>query len=100
MILHVFFLLFSFFLNDLEYKGVIVDFVNWRGVNHLHIDASKTKELLIDFNRNAPQTTPVNIQGFDVEVLGEYKYLGVHVNDKLDLSTNTNVLYKKGTEEP
>lgn len=45
--------------NDLEYKGVIADFVNWRRVSHLHIDASKTKELVIDFNRSVPQTTPV-----------------------------------------
>lgn len=76
--------------NDLEYKGVIADFVNWREVNHLHINTSKTKEFVIDFNRNVPQTTPVT----SVMVLGEYKYLGIHLYNKLDWSTNTNVLYK------
>lgn len=72
----------------------VADFVNWCGVNHLHINASKTKELMTDFCLIA--TTPVNIQGFDIEVVGEYKYLDVHLNYKLDWSTNTNVLYKKG----
>ncbi len=33
--------------------------------------------------------------GADVEVVQTYKYLGVHLNDKLDWSTNTEALYKK-----
>lgn len=44
-------------------------------MNHLHISASKTKEVVIDFRRNVPHTTPINIQGLHTEVEGEYKYL-------------------------
>lgn len=49
--------------------------VDWCGMNHLHISASKTKEVVIDFRRNVPHTTPINIQGLHTEVEGEYKYL-------------------------
>ena len=34
--------------------------------------------------RKAPQTAPVNIQGLDIEIVEEYKYLDVHTNNKLD----------------
>lgn len=81
---------------DLEYREVITNFVTWCELNHLRINASKTKEVVIDFRRKAPRTAPVNIQGLDIEMVEEYKYLGVHLNNKLDWSHNTDVLYRKG----
>ena len=62
----------------------------------LHINTSKTKEVMINFRRKAPLTAPVNIQGLDIEIVEDYKYLGVHLNHKLDWTHNTDVLYKKG----
>ncbi|KAI4896805.1 hypothetical protein NFI96_008135 [Prochilodus magdalenae] len=32
----------------------------------------------------------------DIEIVDSYKYLGVHLNNKLDWSVNTTALYKKG----
>ena len=82
--------------NDLEYKEVIANFVDWCGQNHLRINASKTKELVIDFRRKAATHPPVNIQGLDIETVDSYRYLGVHLNNKLTWTTNTDALYKKG----
>ncbi|TWW71907.1 hypothetical protein D4764_16G0004040 [Takifugu flavidus] len=82
--------------NELEYREVITNFVAWCELNHLCINATKTKEVVIDFSRKAPHTAPVNIQGLDIEILEEYKYLGVHLNNKLDWTHNTDALYKKG----
>ncbi|TWW67285.1 hypothetical protein D4764_02G0003260 [Takifugu flavidus] len=56
--------------NELEYREVITNFVAWCELNHLRINASKTNE--------------------------EYKYLGVHLINKLDWTHNTDALYKKG----
>ena len=39
---------------------------------------------------------PVNICGEDIEVVPTYKYLGVHLDDRLDWSLNTDALYRKG----
>ena len=64
--------------------------------NHLQMNTIKTKEMVIDFSRKAPPIAPVNIQGGDVEVVSAYKYPGVHLNNKLDWSHNTDALYKKG----
>ena len=78
--------------NDLEYRKVITNLVASCELNHLCINASKTKEVVIEFRRKAPQTAPVNIQGLDIEIVEEYKYLGVHINNKLYLTHNTDVL--------
>ncbi|XP_074543295.1 E3 SUMO-protein ligase ZBED1-like [Halichoeres trimaculatus] len=39
---------------------------------------------------------PVSIDGADIEVVSSYKYLGVHLDDKLDRSCNTTAIYWKG----
>ncbi|KAI3357770.1 hypothetical protein L3Q82_015528, partial [Scortum barcoo] len=66
--------------NDCEYRKVIMDFVDWCELNHLQVNASKTKEMVIDFSRKpSADIAPVNIQGLDIErVRTTYKYLGVH----------------------
>ena len=50
----------------------------------------------MDFRRHTVPPTPVNIQGMDIERVTSYKYLGVHLNNKLDWSTHTSALYRKG----
>ncbi|XP_061923001.1 uncharacterized protein LOC133662848 [Entelurus aequoreus] len=39
---------------------------------------------------------PINIQGREVAVVGQYKYLGVHLNSRLDWKDNSKAAYKKG----
>ena len=82
--------------NELEYRSVIMDFVDWCERNHLCLNTSKTKEMVIDFRRRTPNYTPVSIQGSDIETVDSFKYLGVHLNHKLDWTDNTDALYKKG----
>ncbi|TWW65078.1 hypothetical protein D4764_22G0007250 [Takifugu flavidus] len=61
------------------------------------INANKTKELVADFHRfNNPPPAPVNILGTDIDVVESYKYLGVHLNNVLDWTHNTDALVKKG----
>ncbi|KAI3355124.1 hypothetical protein L3Q82_017997 [Scortum barcoo] len=70
--------------DDREYKGLIQDFADWCLRNNLQINAGKTKELVVDFRRRS-HSPPAPC-----------KYLGVHLNDSLDWSDNTNALVKKG----
>lgn len=53
-------------------------------VNNLHINTSKMKDMVVDFQRNPPPITLVNIYGLDIEVADTYKFLGFHLNDKQD----------------
>jgi len=38
----------------------------------------------------------MNIQGADIEIVKSSKYLGVHLNNKLDWTDHSAALYKKG----
>ena len=68
--------------NDCEYRKVIMDFVDWCEKNHLQMNASKTKEMMVDFHRKLSNTPPLNIQGLDIERVMTYMYLCVHLNNK------------------
>lgn len=43
-----------------------------------------------------PQHKPVNILDLVNEIVDFMKYLGVHLNNKLDWSDNTDTLFTKG----
>lgn len=62
----------------------------------MQLNVAKTREMVVDFRRNKPLLSPVCIGGTDVEVVSAYKYLGVTLDNKLDWSTNTQAVYKKG----
>ncbi|KAI3352365.1 hypothetical protein L3Q82_005330 [Scortum barcoo] len=49
------------------------------------------------FSHSPP--APVSIQGTDIDVVKSYKYLGVHLNDSLDWSDNSDALVKKGQQQ-
>ncbi|KAG5265425.1 hypothetical protein AALO_G00242350 [Alosa alosa] len=70
--------------------------VQWCKLNHLQLNTSKTKEMVVDFRRSKPTLLPVSIDGVNLEVVSTYKYLGLHLDNKLDWSANTDALYKKG----
>ncbi|XP_055367950.1 uncharacterized protein LOC129604646 [Betta splendens] len=83
--------------DDAEYRGLTQNFVDWCQRNHLLINVGKTKEMVVDFRRQQPALIPpMHIQGRDIERVDSYKYLGVHLNNKLDWTHNTDALYRKG----
>lgn len=55
-----------------------------KSLNNLHINTSKMKEMVVDFQRNPPPITLVNIYGLDIQVADTYKFLGFPLNDKQD----------------
>ncbi|PIK38495.1 hypothetical protein BSL78_24668 [Apostichopus japonicus] len=61
----------------------------------LAINISKTKEMIIDFRRNAVEPPPVMIKGKEVERVHSYKYLGIHLNNRLTWDGHVDALVKK-----
>ncbi|XP_049926802.1 uncharacterized protein LOC126406528 [Epinephelus moara] len=81
---------------EAEYRAVVNNFVSWCELNHLQLNTTKTKELVVDLRRTRTPVTPVSILGHNVDIVEHYKYLGVFIDNKLDWTKNTEVLYKKG----
>ena len=79
-----------------EYRSLVEEFVQWYKLNHLQLNTANTKEMVVDFRRSKPALLPVSIEGLNVEWVNIYKYLGIHLDYKLDWSANTDALYKKG----
>lgn len=76
--------------NEEEYRTLVENFVRWCDTNHLQLNIGKTKELVVDFRRRRKSSpTPITIRGEEVEVVDNYKFLGVHLNNKLDWSNNS-----------
>ncbi|KAI3360661.1 hypothetical protein L3Q82_002527 [Scortum barcoo] len=46
-----------------EYRRLVGDFAAWCHTNHLQLNTSKTKELVIDFGRSRPRPRPVLLRG-------------------------------------
>ncbi|XP_033103107.1 uncharacterized protein LOC117105914, partial [Anneissia japonica] len=81
------------YLNDVTY------FSNWCKNHFLKINLKKTCELIIDFRKkNGSDHEPLNIDGEQIKVVPEYKYLGTVIDEKYEWSSNTLRLYKKGQQ--
>ena len=72
--------------------------VGWCNDNHLLLNVSKTKEIVVDFRR-VPQTPrPLVINREEAKIVGEYKYLGSVIDCKLDWSPYALALLKKSNQ--
>ena len=80
---------FTLFLNEIE------RFVSWCARHSLHLNVSKTKDVIFDFIKNETDHPVIEIGGERVERVSDYKYLDVTVNERLDWSVHAdNVLSK------
>ena len=79
-----------------EYRAVVEDFVEWAGRNHLLLNVAKTREMVVDFRRKTTAPQPLRVLGEEVNMVEEYKYLGVSIDNRLNWKTNINAVYKKG----
>ncbi|XP_065820874.1 uncharacterized protein [Labrus bergylta] len=79
-----------------EYRMLVDNFVAWSGKNHLVLNVTKTKEMVVDFRRDRPELSTISILGDEVQVVECYKYLDM--NNKLDWKHHTVAVYKKAAQ--
>ena len=63
----------------------------WCQENNLTLNVNKTKEMIVDFREHPP----IHIDGTVVERVVSFKFLGIHITDKLNWSTHTDSILKK-----
>lgn len=81
--------------NHATYQAEVDNFVSWCEAAHLILNIDKCKELIIDFRKKRNVPAPTLINDHPVEVVSSYKYLGVHLDEKLDWKTNSATIFKK-----
>ena len=57
--------------------------------NNLSLNVNKTKKMIVDFRKQQREHPPIHIDGTAVEKVESFKFLGVHISDKLKWSTHT-----------
>ena len=68
----------------------------WCGSDPLILNVNKTKEMIVDFRSTRNELNSISIMGEKVEVVEDFKYLGIHLENRLDWRSNTDAVYKKG----
>ena len=82
-----------------EYVSEINRFVEWCDNHNLMLNATKTKEMIIDFRRNPSEDhSSISIHGETIERVHEYKYLGTIIDDKLKWNKNTHFICTKANQ--
>jgi len=81
--------------NETAYFEEIGKFTLWCEENKLSLNIKKTKEEIFDFRKSNSNHMPIVINNETVEVVTEYKYLGINVDDQLKFKSHTDHVCKK-----
>jgi hypothetical protein len=65
---------------------------------HLSLNVSKTKEMIVDDRKRRAKHTPIHIDGAVVERVESFKFLGVHITNKLSWSKHTKKVMKRARQ--
>ena len=67
-------------------------------LTNLSLNINKTKEMIVDFGKQQREHPPIHIYGTAVEKVDSFKFLSVHITDKLKGSTHTDSVVKKAQQ--
>ena len=68
--------------------------------NNLSLNVSKTKELIVDYRKRKAEQAPINIDRAVVERVESFKFIGVHITNKLSWSKHTKTVVRGVTTTP
>ncbi len=70
----------------------------WSGDNHLSLNVSKTKKIIVDYRKRGGVHSPVTINGTVIERVDILRYLGVNIHKDLIWTCHTTALIIKAQQ--
>ena len=64
----------------------------------LYIHFKNKKEMIVDYRKRRAEHTPILIDGAVVEQVETFKFIGVHINNKLECSKYTKTVVKRARQ--
>jgi hypothetical protein len=64
-------------------------------VNNLSLNVIQTKEMIVDYRKRRTEQAPILIDRAVVEQVESFKFLGVHITNKLTFSKSTKTVVKR-----
>ena len=77
------------------YREEVRDLTVWCKDKNLSLNVLKTKEMIVDYRKRKTEHTPILIGGAVVEQVESFKFLGIHITNKLTWSKHTKTVVKK-----
>ena len=84
--------------DERAYRSEIEDLALWCHNNNLSLNINKTKEIIVDFRKSKHTHTPIHINGSSVDIVNNFKFLGLQITHTLTWSLNTQVILKKAQQ--
>ncbi|KAK3561575.1 hypothetical protein QTP86_010691 [Hemibagrus guttatus] len=82
--------------DESAYREEIQSLSAWCSMNNLILNATETKELIVDFRKSSSSRhSAIYINGSEVEYVSSFKFLGVHISEDLSWHQNTSTLVRK-----
>jgi hypothetical protein len=70
----------------------------WCQDNNLSLNVSKTKELIVDYRKRLAEQGPIDIDRAVVARVESFKFLGIHITNKLSWSKHTKIVVKRARQ--
>ena len=81
--------------DETAYRAEVRALGVWCQENNLSPNINKTKEMIVDFRKQQREHPPIHIDGTAVEKVENFRFLGIHITDKLKWSIHTDSMWKK-----
>ena len=80
------------------YREEVRDLAVWCQDNNLSLNVIKTKELIVDYRKLSAEHIPILIDRAVMELVGGFKFLGVHITKELSWSTHINTVVNRARQ--
>jgi hypothetical protein len=84
--------------DETAYRAEVRDLPVWCQDNNLSLNVIKTKEIIVDHRKRRTEHAPILIDGATVVQVESFKFLGVHITNKLTKSKHTKTVMKRARQ--
>ena len=84
--------------DESEYRHEVSSLVSWCDTNNLQLNASKTREMIVDFRKRKNPLAPIIVNGDSIERVDCFKFLGSIISSDLAWENNTDAVAKKAQQ--
>ncbi|KAK3557277.1 hypothetical protein QTP70_026263, partial [Hemibagrus guttatus] len=84
--------------NESTYREEVQRLTAWCKADNLSLNVKKMKEMVVDFRRAQSDHSPLNIDGSNMEIVKNTKFLGVHMVENFTWTLNTSSITKKAQQ--
>ena len=84
--------------NETAYREEVRDLAVWCQDNNLSLNVIKTKEMIVDNRKKRTEHAPILVDGAALEQVESFKFLGVHITNKLIWSKHTDTVLKRARQ--